>query len=336
VDRRRFVQDLIVAGCSLAGIGATTVAARAAAPDVRVPVGVRLGYWGSPCEAVTYVAPHGGHFTRRHLTPTLTGFSDQAALIAALDAGTIDAASVNLAALLGPLERGSRVRVAAGLHSGCLRVLARDAVALDSLHDLGGTVIATDALHGPAMNLLSAILMRAGVDAQHGVTWTVYAPPDLEAALDAKTVTAVATADPLGFGLLRDRKAQPYLDGTDGNFSCGGDIAPGHHCFLALSGRFVERRPAAAAAVTRAYLDGTAAVARGVGPAAVAESTGPPDADVHDALGMLGSYTWSASTAIVVQEIEITAHDFRRAGLLARSTDPEDLAARAFADLVHG
>jgi NitT/TauT family transport system substrate-binding protein len=296
---------------------------------------VRLGYWGSPCEAATFSAPRGTHFTARKLSAELVGFPSQRALIAALDRGTVDAASVNLAAVLEPLERRADVRVTAGLHAGCLRVLARDAIELNSLRDLKGTTVATDELHGPAMSLLSAIMLRAGIDPRTDVTWNVFNPPDLEAALDAKSVAAVATADPLGYGLLSDNKVQPYLDGTDGSFSCGGDIAPGHHCFLVVNGRLVDERPALAAAIVRAYLDTTADIGRGVGPAAVTESTGPLAADIHQTLGMLSSYTWGASTAISLQELEITAHDFRRAGLLAASTDPQALAQRAFADVLH-
>jgi hypothetical protein len=38
-----------------------------------------------------------------------------------------------------------------------------------------------------------------------------------------------------------------YLDSAGGGFSCGNDIAPGHHRLLALAGSLVERWPTQAA-----------------------------------------------------------------------------------------
>jgi hypothetical protein len=49
---------------------------------------------------------------------------------------------------------------------------------------------------------------------------------------------------------------------------------------------------------------------------------------------MLSSYDWIPSTNIVLEELELTARDFRRAGLLHRSTNPDELAARAFVDIL--
>jgi hypothetical protein len=48
---------------------------------------------------------------------------------------------------------------------------------------------------------------------------------------------------------------------------------------------------------------------------------------------MLASYDWRASTDFVVEQLELTARDFQRAGLLRAQTDPMALALRAFADL---
>jgi NitT/TauT family transport system substrate-binding protein len=188
------------------------------------------------------------------------------------------------------------------------------------------------------MNLLSAILHRQGVDTLHDVTWRAYPLDDLEAALDAKAIGCVATADPLGYRILNDHKAEPYLDGADGaGFSCGGDIVAAHHCFLVLHAGLVSSRPAVAARLTRAYLAATAAIGAGVGPAGVVAVRGGFVATgLEDTVGMLASYDWRPSTDIVQEELELTARDFRRAGLLRPNTSPAELAERGFADVLHG
>ena len=257
-------------------------------------------------------------------------------MIAAIATGTVDAASVTLPALLRPLESGVDVRVVAGLHAGCLRVVAPEDVIM-GIGTLKGAKIATDRLHSPAMNLLSALLRRQGIDPQHDVSWHVYAISEVEAALDSRAVDCVTASDPLGYFLLVDKKAEPFINTADGGFSCGAGIGGAHHCFLALNGRLVDSRPSVAASLTRAYLEATATIGRGVGPAALATVRGNYTfADLSTTIGMLSSYNWTSSTDSVLEELELTANDFRRAGLLKATTDPQQLADAAFADVLHG
>jgi len=108
------------------------------------------------------VAPNSAIFHRHALQAQLVSFQSEDALTGALGAGTIDAASMNLPALLKPLASGSDIRVVAGLHAGCLRVVATDDVVMHINGTMKGTVIATDRLHGSSMNLLSALLRRQG------------------------------------------------------------------------------------------------------------------------------------------------------------------------------
>jgi NitT/TauT family transport system substrate-binding protein len=327
-----------------AGFAAVGALAFGAAPDVRLAASaaavpgrarVRLGYLGNPCEAITFAAPSSAIFHRHKLAAQLVPYPSEDALIKAVSAGTIDAASMNLPALMRPLEAAPDVRVVAGLHAGCLRVVAPDDVIVRTFGNLKGAHIATDRLHGPSMNLLSALLRRQGIDPRHDVSWHVYPIPDLEAALAAKSVDCVAASDPLGYLLLVDKSAEPYINTADGGFSCGAGIGNGHHCFLIVHGRLVENRPALAESIARAYLESSAELAHGVGPAALAEVRGGYTfADLHTSLGILSSYDWSASTDFVLEELELTARDFRRAGLLKATTDPEQLADRAYANVL--
>lgn len=332
--RRRLLQGT-VASAGVLGLGAALDAGLAGAALGRTRV--TLGYVGNACEAATFTAPKSAIFRRNDLAARLVPFDSDEALVAAIAVGKVDAASVALPTLLGPLERGKNVRVGAGLHAGCLRVVAPEDVIMRSFATLKGAKIATDRLHGPSMNLLSALMRRQGVDPQRDVRWHVYSPADLEPALQAKAVDCVAASDPLGYFLLVDKKAEPFIDTADGGFACGNGIGGGHHCFLALNGRLVDSRPAVAASLTRAYLGASAAIGRGVGPAALTTvRDGYAPFDLSATIGMLSSYKWEPSTDYVLQELELTANDFRRSGLLKSTTDPERLAERAFADVLHG
>ncbi len=81
--------------------------AASAAAGQRARTRVRLGYAGNVCEAPTYAAPASSIFAREALAATLVRYPSEDAAIAALDAGAIDALSINLPALMRPLERGA-------------------------------------------------------------------------------------------------------------------------------------------------------------------------------------------------------------------------------------
>jgi NitT/TauT family transport system substrate-binding protein len=320
----------------LAAAATPTLPYKSLAASSRTPAGsarVRLGYIGNVCEAVTVTAPTSLAFLNERLAAERVRFESEDALAAALHAGTIEAASMNLPSLIGALDGGCQVRVAAGLHTGCMSVLARDAFAFYGPRDLKGQTIGTDRFDGPAMHLLMAILAKQGLDPHRDVKWRGYSSGELDSALQAHVVNCVAVSDPIAYELQTAHRVEPFLDTAGGGFSCGNDIATGHHCFLALAGSLVERRPALAAALTRAYLNSSAAFGGSLDSLQLDGFYGPFRAGRGETLGMLASYEWQASTDFVVEELELTARDFQRAGLLQTTTDPMAFAQRAVADL---
>lgn len=332
--RRRFLGGIVASGSVLFSAPRAVGAAAAAATGPTTQI--RLGYIGNVCEAASYAAPDSGVFRRNGVSARLVRFGSESALITALGGGSIDAASMNLPALLRPLESKLDVRVVAGLHAGCLRVVSPDPLEVAWLRDLRGKKIATDRLGGPSMNLLSALMGSQGIDPRSDVSWHVYDTSGLTTALEAKSVECVAASDPLAYFLIASKLAQPYLDTSDGGFTCGQDFAHGHHCFLALHGGLVRDRPALASAITRSYVATSAAIPAHAGIEALRDARGGyADDDISQTIGMLSSYLWNPSTDLVAEEIELSARDFQAVGLLHPDTDPHELAIRAFADVLH-
>jgi NitT/TauT family transport system substrate-binding protein len=325
VRRRRFLSG---------ALATATLPARASASST---MPVRLGVAGRPCEGATFLAPESEVFRHGGIDVRIVRYSDERELAVALGAGTIDAATLDLPTLLGPLARGARIRVAAGLHSGCLRVVAPEDFGLRTFGNLKGSAIATDGLHRPSMDLLTALLVREDIDPRKDVSWHVYAPSSLEelaAALASNSIDCVAAADPLAYRLIASKSVVPYANTADGGFTCGTGLGGGHHCFLALGDRFVRAHPGLASALTHAYVVTSKALATTPGAAALAGVRGGfLDANLYEAIGILSSYDWSASTDLVLEELELTARDFRRAGLLAAHVDVGALAARAYVEL---
>ena len=100
------------------------------------------------------------------------------------------------------------------------------------------------------------------------------------------------------------------------------------------SGAIVRDEPRVAAGLTWAWRDATRWVGAHVTEAArIAVRKGYVATDAATTTGQLASYGWHPSADLALEEIELTARDFKRAGLLDSQTDPEDLAEHIYADV---
>src|SRR5260370_6819142 len=75
---------------------------------------------------------------------------------------------------LKPLEQGFDVKIAAGTHGGCMRVLSRTDSGVDKLADLKGKTVAVGDLAGPDKNFFSIQLAKQGIDPNKDVDWRAY------------------------------------------------------------------------------------------------------------------------------------------------------------------
>jgi NitT/TauT family transport system substrate-binding protein len=317
---------------------ATTVAvvarAASAAPTKRAKV--RIGYRGASCEAATYVAFENGLFAREGLEVELVRLRDgPLAAHAAIAAGAIDALSAPLYSWLDPIGRGLDARLTAGLHGGCVRLVAATASPIRELGEAKGATIATDRIGGPTMDFFASLLRKREIDPARDVRWRAYEPAEFAAALEHGDAQIVAAGDPAGYALLRDRRAVAITDNLSaGIFYCDRGISHSHNCFLVVRGVIVRDEPRVAAGLTWAWRDATRWVGAHVTEAArIAVRNGYVATDAATTTGQLASYGWHPSADLALEEIELTARDFKRAGLLDSQTDPEDLAEHIYADV---
>src|SRR5262249_23826331 len=134
-------------------VGAAPAAARVARPAVhlRASKTYRVVWVGGTCEASTYTAYAKNLWAREGITGELVHLAGPA-VIDALSTGKVDVAAGMLYNWLKPIEHGVDVRLAAGLHGGCLRLIVGAKTGIKSFMDLKGKTIGTDAIGGSAMN----------------------------------------------------------------------------------------------------------------------------------------------------------------------------------------
>jgi NitT/TauT family transport system substrate-binding protein len=326
LSKAGFGAGALVLGSAIAA--SPTLARRAAPGLLKSRKTYQVNYGGATCEAFTYAAfakhlwTHEGINVEIHLSALgVPPISD-------LSSGTIAAAPSNFYSYLKPLEQGADIRVTAGLHGGCLRLVVGAASGIKTYADLKGKTIGTNGVNNAPSPFFSVALAKAGVNPINDVRWRTYLPAEFGPALEKGEIQAVAAIDPAPYVLVQQGKAMEIGSNMTGMFAymfC---------CAAGLSGKLVRDEPKVAAAITRGLMHGSVYTGHHVHEIAAVEvkdkfvSVSLPTAE-H----LLASYTWKPSASLIKGQLEQGARDFQLTGILLKSTDPMQLADKAYVDI---
>jgi NitT/TauT family transport system substrate-binding protein len=137
------------------------------------------------CTVAAPVAKERGIFAKHNLDVDFVNFggsTDQ--LLEAIATGKADAGLGLALRWLKPLEQGFDVRITAGVHGGCIRLLGSKAANVDSLESLRGKAIGISDQASPAKNFFSIFLAKKGIDPTQEVEWRQYPANLLALAVD--------------------------------------------------------------------------------------------------------------------------------------------------------
>jgi NitT/TauT family transport system substrate-binding protein len=202
---------------------------------------------GSACVAPSYIAKEKGFFEREGIDVTLVG-------------GDFETNKVGLATGRFPVANGDfgffptaynglDIKLIAGLHQGCIQVLAPPGSDIKTAKDLAGKRIGVDEIGGSPMAVTSVLLANNGVDPQKDVTWIPFPRDILPTIADNgnKEVDAVALWDPWGplavkrgYTVLCDINTHPLFAGK-------------YCCFIYASGKQLKENPEQIRAILRGF-----------------------------------------------------------------------------------
>ena len=309
-------------------LGTAPAVAQVAAPAVHLGRRTyRVAWVGGTCEAFTYAAFAKHLWAREGINVELTHLAPPA-VTDAVATGKVDAAGGILYNYLKPIEQGVDVRLAAGLHGGCLRMVAGAHTGIKTFADLKGKTIGTDSIGGSAMNFFSVALAKAGLNPTTDVSWRVYPPPQFGTALARGEIQAIASLDPFPYLLTQQGKAVEIGSNMTGMF------ANRFCCVAALHGALVRNDPKSAAALTRGMMNGSLYTGHHIPEVAQIEvqyKFVPIGATTVEHL--LRTYTWHPSATRLKAQIEQGARDYKLTGFLDKKTDPQALARKAYVDI---
>jgi NitT/TauT family transport system substrate-binding protein len=293
------------------------------------PTKVRIAYLGLTCEAAMFVAYEKGFFKEEGLDVEFVK-TDWDGLRDGIGLGRFDANYHLIMYMLKPIEQGLDVKITGGIHGGCLRLQAGAKSSIKSVADLKGKKIGVPtALGSPPFLFSSRVLKAQGMDPEKDVEWVVLAPDVLGLALDNGQVDAVTNSEPIGSILLSQDKVRTIADQA-----ADAPYKDEYCCAVILNGGFAKRDPVTAAKVTRAFLKGakwveenpTAAARLSVEKKYIAAS---PELNAR----AISKLSYAPGVSRCRDSVLAAARELKSIGLLKPSTDPDELARKAWLDL---
>lgn len=231
---------------------------------------------------------------------------------------------------LKPLEQGFDVKIAAGTHGGCMRVLTRTNSGVDKLADLKGKVVGVGDLAGPDKNFFSIQLAKQGIDPNKDVDWRPFPGNLLQLAIDKGEVQAFLASDPLAYLWLKDSAYKEVASNLDGDYkdkTC---------CIVGLRGSLVREEPQVARAITQALLDSAMFTSQNPEKAAKSfQPYAPKNATLADLEGMVRYHTHHHHPVgeVLKRELKAYADDLKSVSVFKPSTDTAKFAEKIYVDV---
>ena len=270
------------------------------------------------CLAPVFVAKDHGIFEKHGLDVEIVNFgASTETLLEAIATGKADGGIGMALRWLKALEQGFDVKITAGTHGGCSRLVALQSAGITELSQLKGKTIGVTDLAAPGKNFFSILLHQAGIDPETEVKWRAFS----------------TDGDPRAYFWLHDTPGKyvqvaSNLDHGFENRVC---------CIAGLSGSLVRNDPETARALTRALLEAQDwTVARPEDAARAFLPQAPKNRTVEDLVAVLSDQTHdhTPTGADLKTEIAQYAEELRAINIFRRSTDPQAFAERVYADVL--
>lgn len=333
-SRRRFMRTAGALGLAaplgamgLGGFASAQSAAPAALTKIRFATNAT-----AICLSPVFVAVEQGIFNKYGLDVELVNFgASTEALLEAIATGKAEGGVGMALRWLKALEQGFDVKITAGTHGGCTRLVALKSAGVTTLKDLKGKAIGVSDLASPGKNFFSILLHKEGLDPVADVEWRAYPGELLPLAAEKGEIAAIADGDPKAYFWLRDGDYVQIASNLDHGFEsrvC---------CIVGLTGSLVRDNQPVAAALTRALLEAQdLTVAKPELAAKAFLPQAPKDKTEQDMIEVLLGQTHGHNPvgSDLKQEIALYAQELRDVQVFKASTDPQAFADRVYANVL--
>jgi len=303
-----------------------------AAPAPAALKPIRLAWnTGAVCGAPIVVAQKNGFFAKHGLDVEYVNFAGSTEqLLEAIATGKADAGHGMALRWLKPLEQGFDVKIATGVHGGCMRLLTPKAGGITDIKQLRGKVVGISDLASPAKHFFSILLAKDGIDPNTEVEWRVYPGDLLGVAVDKGEAQAIAHWDPVAYQFL---KAGNLVE-IASNLS--GDYANRVCCVVGVRNTLLRDDKPAVQALVRALIEAQDYSAHNPAEAAKAYQEYAPKASLEDLTAQLSSHTHHHHPQgnDIRREVAQYAEALKSVKVFKPTTDTAKFAERVTADVL--
>ncbi len=257
-----------------------------------------------------------------------TGSTDQ--LLEAIATAKADAGVGMALRWLKPLEQGFDVKISAGLHGGCMRLIGSRAAGVNTVLDLPGKTIGVSDMASPSKNFFSIVLSKFGIDPAKDVEWRQYPADLLGLAVEKGEIQALADGDPLVWRHTQNPELVEITNNVCGEYSAR------TCCLVGVRGSLLRDNRPAAKALTAALIEAQHAAYADPRAAAAAYAPFAPKFPAEDLEAMLRSHAHNVTPVgdALRQQLALYTDELKSVSVIKRGTDSQRFAGRITVDLV--
>ena len=212
---------------------------------------LKIAYNNSLCEAPIQMGVEKGFFEAEGLKFEMVK-ADAAHMAEAIGSGQVDAGFGLLGKYLQPIDNGLDIKVTAGIHTGCTKLLVPQNSDIKSVADLKGKKVGTGGLGAAGTIITRRSLYHAGLNASldsSDVEFVVYSESELDKALQKGALDAIVLGDPKASIAERDYNLKTIID------TAKDDEYKNEYCCISfVTGDVAKNHPEVAEKFTRAIM----------------------------------------------------------------------------------
>lgn len=284
---------------------------------------LKIAYNNSLCEAPIQMGVEKGFFDEAGIKYEMVKV-DAAHMPEAIGSGQIDAGFGLLGKYLQPIDNGLDIKITAGIHTGCVKVLVPQDSDIKTVADLKGKKVGTTGLGAAAPTIITRrSLYHTGLNASADncdVEFVVYNGSDLAQALENGAVDAIANGDPQASIAEEEYNLRTIIDtATDDEYK------DEYCCISFVTGKLAEEHPEIAEKFTQAIMKSSQWVDENKDEVAKIQVekdwvSGDPEFNAS----VLKKYNYKPSIDGGYEALKTTVPDLQAIGLINADRDPDE------------
>lgn len=288
---------------------------------------LKIAYNNSLCEAPIQMGAEKGFFEAEGLKFEMVK-ADAAHMPEAIGSGQVDAGFGLLGKYLQPIDNGLDIKITAGIHTGCTKLLVPESSDIKSVADLKGKKVGTGGLGAAGTIITRRSLYHEGLNASPDncdVEFVVYSESDLAQALQNGAIDAIVLGDPRASIAEKDYNLKAIIDTAKDE-----EYKNEYCCISFVTGDIAKNHPEIAEKFTRAIMKASQWVEENKEETAkiqIEKNWVAGDADFN--AQVLSSYSYKPALDGGYEALKITVPDLQAIGLIKSDRNADEFIENA-------